>query len=270
VWQKLLQKSPNSSVLAKPRTDPHGGGNSIWGIGFGALALTVLESKADDSGNSGGSDSSGDPKEITVYGNRIRNPTPVVTCQSSACGSPSPRPQPGGGGGNSTPPPAKMPWRVQCALNWISQSSNSSANLSYMGTNSVYQDNNPGNILYGDFSKKYGATPGVKVRDATFARFPNIGMGLQAGHDLMKIYQTGNLKVTTVVTAQNIWNQSFDISNPATPAQVTTANQITSSWQAAGFTGDTQFSKLTDAQLTDFLMANAVSAEGFFPPGCTP
>jgi hypothetical protein len=46
------------------------------------------------------------------------------------------------------------------------------------------EENNPGNIMFGDFSKKYGATAGHKNDKITVAKFPTLEAGQKAQRDL--------------------------------------------------------------------------------------
>jgi hypothetical protein len=56
--------------------------------------------------------------------------------------------------------------------------------------------NNPGNIKYGDFSKRYGATPGRNATDGgVFANFPDVATGLKAKQDLLLGKSYRNLSV---------------------------------------------------------------------------
>ena len=66
--------------------------------------------------------------------------------------------------------------------------------------------NNAGNIKFGEFAKKYGATPGRQATDGgKFAHFPDIESGLQAQKDLLT---SGSYKNLTVANAMKRWSNS--------------------------------------------------------------
>lgn len=65
---------------------------------------------------------------------------------------------------------------------------------------------NPGNIKYGSFAAKYGATPGRRATDGgVFAKFPTVEAGLQAQKDLLTSGSYANL---TVADAMRRWSNS--------------------------------------------------------------
>src|SRR5574343_421082 len=64
--------------------------------------------------------------------------------------------------------------------------------------------NNPGNIKFGDFAKKYGAIEGRRATDGgVFANFPSIEAGLEAKKDLLLGNSYRNL---TVDQAMKRWS----------------------------------------------------------------
>ena len=65
---------------------------------------------------------------------------------------------------------------------------------------------NPGNIKYGNFAAKYGATPGRRATDGgVFAKFPTVEAGLQAQKDLLTSGSYANL---TVANAMRRWSNN--------------------------------------------------------------
>lgn len=65
---------------------------------------------------------------------------------------------------------------------------------------------NPGNIKYGQFAQKYGASPGRAAKDGgIFAVFPTVEAGLQAQKDLLLSKNYANL---TVADAMKRWSNS--------------------------------------------------------------
>lgn len=69
-----------------------------------------------------------------------------------------------------------------------------------------WRSNNPGNIKFGDFAKKYGAVQGAKGKDGGyFAIFPDEATGKQAMMDLLKQPSYQNLSVDA---AMKRWSNS--------------------------------------------------------------
>lgn len=75
----------------------------------------------------------------------------------------------------------------------VQQVNDQNSNLSL-----AVRNNNPGNIEYGDFVKKYGAVQGTERKDAPgrfYAKFPDTQSGLKAQRDLLKSKNYRNLPI---------------------------------------------------------------------------
>jgi len=69
---------------------------------------------------------------------------------------------------------------------YSSSSSNSTSKSIPQGGSIAVSHNNPGNIKFGEFAKKYGATEGRRATDGgVFAQFPDVETGLKAKQDLL-------------------------------------------------------------------------------------
>ncbi len=78
--------------------------------------------------------------------------------------------------------------------------------ISPVGGSIAVSHSNPGNIKYGQFAQKYGASPGRAAKDGgIFAVFPTVEAGLQAQKDLLVSKNYANL---TVADAMKRWSNS--------------------------------------------------------------
>jgi hypothetical protein len=83
-------------------------------------------------------------------------------------------------------------------VNSISQPQKSGGSISI-------NNNNPGNIEYGEYAKKYGAKQGTErpdIKGRYYANFPSVGAGIQAQKDLLTSKNYRNL---TIEKALNRW-----------------------------------------------------------------
>jgi len=86
-----------------------------------------------------------------------------------------------------------------------SSNSGGSKNIPQGGSIAV-SHNNPGNIKFGEFAKKYGATEGRRATDGgVFAQFPDVETGLKAKQDLLLGSGYRNL---TVDQAMRRWSNN--------------------------------------------------------------
>lgn len=84
--------------------------------------------------------------------------------------------------------------------------SNSTSKTLPQGGSIAVSHNNPGNIKFGEFAKKYGATEGRRATDGgVFAQFPDVETGLKAKQDLLLGSGYRNL---TVDQAMKRWSNN--------------------------------------------------------------
>lgn len=104
----------------------------------------------------------------------------------------------------------------------------------------AWRNNNPGNIEFGDFAKRYGAID----TDGRFAIFPNYETGRRAKEALL--FETNSYRNLTLDQAINRYAPSFENNTSAYISNVASA---------AGVSPDTKMSDMTPEQRTAILDA---------------